>query len=291
YPYLLPVTPPAVECLLAPFYVEGKAVGTIWAIAHDDRRKYDLEDLRQLVSFGTFASSAYQVRESMVALDQQAETLRLFVEHAPAAVAMFDRDMRYLIVSQRWLTDFGLEDRDIIGRSHYEVFPDIPERWKEVHRRCLAAAVERCEEDCFERADGRVDRLRWEGRPWRNQQGEVGGIIIFSEVITEQKRAEEALRQAKEAAEAANRAKDEFLANVSHEIRTPMNAILGITELTLDTQLTDDQQQYLTTVKSAADNLLAIINDILDFAKIEAGRLELDPTDFSLSSMLAATLR
>src|SRR5262249_15424383 len=76
YPYLLPVTPPAVECLLVPFYVEGKAVGTIWAITHDDRRTFDLEDLRQLVSLATFASSAYQVTESLVALDQQGETLR-----------------------------------------------------------------------------------------------------------------------------------------------------------------------------------------------------------------------
>src|SRR5262252_9451123 len=90
YPYLLPVTPPAVECLLVPFHVEGKAVGTIWAITHDDRRTFDLEDLRQLVSLATFASSAYQVTDSLVSLDQQAETLRLFVERAPAAVAMFD---------------------------------------------------------------------------------------------------------------------------------------------------------------------------------------------------------
>ena len=134
-------------------------------------------------------------KQTVAALEQSENQVRLFVEHAPASVAMFDRDMRYVLTSRRWLKDYNLGEQNIIGRSHYEVFPEITQRWKEIHQRCLAGAVEACAEDPFPRLDGTLDWIRWEVRPWYAARDEIGGIIMFTEVITDRKRTEESLRE------------------------------------------------------------------------------------------------
>jgi PAS domain S-box-containing protein len=121
------------------------------------------------------------------------QQLRTLVREAPVAIAMFDRRLVYLACSDRWLADFGLTWAEIERRSHYDVFPEIPERWRAVHRRCLAGATESAEEDRFERHDGSVQWLRWDVRPWRDPRGEIGGLIFYSEDITARKVVEEAL--------------------------------------------------------------------------------------------------
>jgi PAS domain S-box-containing protein len=124
--------------------------------------------------------------------------LALFAAHAPAALAMFDRDMRYLAYSRRWAEDYDLGDRDLIGLSHYEVFPEISDRWKALHQRALEGEVIREKEDRFERADGTSQWLSWELRPWRDAEGGVGGIVIFTEDITRRKQDAEALRESEQ---------------------------------------------------------------------------------------------
>jgi PAS domain S-box-containing protein len=146
-----------------------------------------------------------RLKDAEEALRNSRTVLYLFVEHAPAAVAMLDRELRYLVASKRWLQDYRLTDRDIIGKCHYDVFPEIRanQDWLDIHQRCLAGAVEKREEDRFPRADGTEDWLRWEVWPWYDDAGEIGGIIMFTEVITERKKAKEAVRMGEERLELA----------------------------------------------------------------------------------------
>jgi PAS domain S-box-containing protein len=125
--------------------------------------------------------------------ERQAQ-LAVFVEHAPAAIAMFDRDMRYLAVSRRYILDFRLpQGAQLIGRSHYEVFPEVPQRWRDIHARVLGGEALSNEEDQFTRQDGRIEWTGWSMAPWRGGDGQIGGAVLFTEVTTEQVEARRAL--------------------------------------------------------------------------------------------------
>lgn len=131
-------------------------------------------------------------RKRMLAqLVENKEQLTLFIEHSPVSLAMFDTEMNYIATSRRWLSDYRLEGKQLHGKKYREVFPEMSERWNEIHQRCLKGAIEKREEDSFIRADGTKEWLRWEIHPWHKADGEIGGIIMFTEFITERKQATE----------------------------------------------------------------------------------------------------
>lgn len=139
-----------------------------------------------------FVSTGKDVSEKLAAentIRKQEEMLRLFIKHVPAAVAMFDTSMRYIVTSDQWLKDYGLEGRDLTGESHYDVFPGIRSRqdWMEYHRRALAGESISAGDDTLERADGKVDWLNWSIEPWYDGDGAIGGIIMFTKTINDQK--------------------------------------------------------------------------------------------------------
>src|SRR4051794_15500083 len=225
------------------------------------------------------------------ALRESERRFRTLAEALPHMVWTAEPDGAHDYFNARNTEYTGLTPEQLRGWDWQPtIHPDDRPRCLELWSRSVATAELYEIEYRLRRADG---AFRWHlarALALRDDSGRITKWFGSRIDIDDQKRAQEALREAKEAAEAANRAKDEFLANVSHEIRTPMNAILGMTELVLDTPLTEDQRQCLKTVKSAADNLLGLMNDLLDFSKIEAGKLELDPADFSLRAAVGDTL-
>jgi PAS domain S-box-containing protein len=242
--------------------------------------------------FGT-CTDITDLRQAEEALRQSEERFRGTFENAAVGIAHTDSAGRFLRLNEKFCTIVGYYREELLHRA----FQDI------THPDDLTASVEpftvlmRGEspdfglEKRYVRKDGSTVWAELFVSLQRDTTGKPAYAIAVIHDISQRKQLEGDLRRARDAAESANRAKDDFLANVSHEIRTPMNAILGMTDLALATPLSEDQRQCLRTVKSASDNLLGIINDLLDFAKIEAGKMELDPADFSLRAAIGDTLR
>ena len=219
--------------------------------------------------------------------------LRTVVDNIPDSILAKDSGGRYLVVNKAFAKLHGLETPDqLLGKTAFDLFPK--ERATALHAadlEVMRAAKPLQDERSVVDVEGNVRWILMSKVPLTNAYGEIVGIVGVNRDITQVKRHEAELQQAKEAAEAANLAKSEFLANMSHEIRTPMNGIIGMTELALETELTPEQQEYLSMVKTSADSLLTVINDILDFSKMEAGKLELDRSTFNLHESMEETTR
>jgi two-component system, sensor histidine kinase and response regulator len=221
------------------------------------------------------------------------ERFRGTFENAAVGIAHEDLTGRFLRLNERFCTILGYPQTELVGKTLAEVThpEDLAADLARFNALTRGESTSYTMEKRFIRKDGRAVWAHLTVSLQFDAAGKPAYCIKIIQDISDRKRLEGELRQAKEAAEAGNRAKDEFLANVSHEIRTPMNAILGMTELALDTPLAEERRQYLKTVQSAAESLLGMLNGLLDFSNIEAGELELNPIDFSLRAALVDTVR
>jgi PAS domain S-box-containing protein len=226
-------------------------------------------------------------------LRQSENRLKLLVEHCPGAIAMFDLEMRYLVVSPRWLEDFHLGTEQVIGRSHYEVFPDIPQRWKDIHSRCLKGANEKHDEDPFPRASGGTEWVRWEIHPWIDDRGEIGGIVMFTEVVTQRKEAQEALKRLNAELEQRvqertaqlaekNKELETFSYSVSHDLKAPLRGIDGYSKILLDEyadHIDEEGRGFLKNIRAGTEQMRQLIEDMLAYSRLERRSLSLEPLD------------
>jgi PAS domain S-box-containing protein len=195
--------------------------------------------------------------EQTALLQSREELLKIFVKHVPAAVAMLDRDMRYLQVSDRWRSDYLPGRAQILGRSHYELFPDMPERWREVHRRALQGETLRADEDRWDGQDG-THWARWEVRPWRAADGTVGGILILAEDITRRKQMEEALS---DMSRKLIESQEQERTRIGRELHDDINQRLALLNVELE-QLQDNPSEVRSRVQELRNQVTDISNDV-----------------------------
>ncbi|UNU26470.1 response regulator [Microcoleus vaginatus] len=237
----------------------------------------------QALRMAGMISDITERKQAEDALERERQQLRQIITCVPVAMAMFDTQMRYMANSKKWVSQFNLDLPSLNNLSHYELFPDTPNRWKAMYQEVLQGKVVSVSEDAWERADGSVLYLRWAAHPWYDPDEQVGGIVMVADKINE-------LVEGRETALEASRVKSQFLANMSHEIRTPMNGVLAMAQLLLRAPLESKQRDCAQTIYRSAEHLLNVINDILDFSKIEAGEMRLEKANFDLDNCVESVI-
>ncbi len=235
-----------------------------------------------------------RVEAQTTQIEKQSSFLRQIIDMCPGFISVRDRSGRYTLINRALAEEYGQMPDQVLGKSERDL--GLPQSEFEMTESSDREVLEvGAEKTLAERTRttklGQVQWLRTVKRPILNQEGAATHVLEVSDDITVHKQAEEILDGARSAAEAANRAKSEFLANMSHEIRTPLNGIIGMSELCLDTELTNEQREYVQALKVSGDGLLGVINDILDFSKIEAGKLQLEAHAFDIRDVIDSVAR
>ncbi len=271
-------------------FIEQRAMtekGWIW-IAWADTAVLDSQgNVKEIIGVGRDITERKRMEEE---LRHSHLLMKYIIEHDRSAIAVHDKDLRYIYVSRKYIDDYNIKDQNIIGRHHYDVFPDLPQKWKEVHRKALAGQILSAEDDPYTREDGSVEWTRWECRPWHESDGSIGGIIVYTEVITERKRMAE--DREKMQAQLVQAQKMESVGRldggVAHDYNNMLGVIIGNAELALD-KLSDDDPLHgdLREILDAARRSADITSQLLAFARWQI----IDPKEIDLNETVEHMLK
>lgn len=232
-------------------------------------------------------------------LKRQESQLRSFVEQAPAAVAMFDKNMKYITVSNKWYEHNKIEGEKIIGKSHYDVLPQVKKRedWLAIHKRVLAGEELSKGKDQFTRTDNSEVWISWKAIPWYNAEGEIGGMILYVSDITKEVEYTEELeneieartqqiRKQAENLEQVNKELESFSYSISHDLRAPLRSINGFSDIILEDhsgQLDEEGKRLMGVVKESAVTMGQLIDDMLEFSRL--GKKKLQKSEINMTKL------
>ena len=214
-------------------------------------------------------------------LRQSYELMNYIIKYNTSALAVHDKDLKYLFVSERYLNDYKVKERDVIGKHHYDVFPDLPQKWRDAHQQALAGITSRAENDRYDKADGSVDWTTWECRPWYESNGAVGGVVIYTEIVTDRIMAEEQKQLLQQQLHQAQKmeAIGTLAGGIAHDFNNILCAIIGYAELAEgDSAAGSSVKKDIEQVLKASHRAKDLVKQILAFSRqVDTERVPVQP--------------
>jgi PAS domain S-box-containing protein len=221
------------------------------------------------------------------------EPLQLFIKRIPTAVAVLDNKLRFIIVSDRFLVESGLDEQLVLSGTHwYDIVPDMPKKWKSIHSRTLKGEHLKCDEDIFYREDNTIEWWRWESLPWYDEYGDIGGMILSVENITQQKKTEKNLKQMVKSLNESNRALARFAHICAHDLNEPLRTIANYVQLIEKFamhNMDDHLKSHLNTIIENAKYMNTLVRNLLDYSQMRIRKIK--PETVTLNSIMAEVLQ
>ncbi len=254
-----------------PICIDEKLIAVLGIANRPDN--YNKEVLDYLEPLMVTIGNLIEARDHVHLQIETEQILKLFIKNNPAAVAMFDHDLGYLLTSDAWLKDYDLHDSDITVKSLYETFPDIPRRWRQLKKTCLQGKVEISEEEELTMPSGETAWIRWEAHPWYKSDKTIGGVILFTEIITEYKNARLKMQKMIDDLTRSNRELERFAYICSHDLKEPLRAISSFIHLIHRHNagsFDSETQEYFNFVQKGVQRMKSLIEDILVYSKVDS---------------------